>query len=381
VRAGRRPSSAFAFALVLALGASSCTPALQVKAVETAEEKPANVLLFFRVAAEGQAVPGLQESAFSVVEDDRVVGPGVDRVLVNPDLRAQQATIVLLDLGGRPGPSDLEALSAATQVLVDRLGGGKRLALYALDGAEQPQVLAPLGASPDALKAAATKVAQFKTRDPSLDLNSGYVAALHNLQRALPASGGPKIGNVVLLARDVDRASRVDLKTLGDEARKLGNIDVGRFVIAYGGPGVEKLPLAPYTDTKVQIAMNAQALKDAAGQVSDAVDARGRSYYLLSYCSTARAGEHKLKLEVSRTVVVPQGLTTRSEVQKGSLTHAFRADGFGPGCTPSVPEGWRPDGAPAAPTAPTPPVKALRLAPQPASGAPAAPMVAKRQVE
>jgi hypothetical protein len=321
--------------------AVSCAPALQVKVIDSAEERSANVLLFFRVAAGPESVPGLGETAFTIKEDEHVVGAGVDRVLLNPDLRAQQATILLVDLGGRPEAGDLAALAVAAGTAVDRLGAGKRLAIFALDGAEQPQVLAPLGASPDALKAAAAKIIQYKTRDPSLDLNSGYIAAIRALARSMPANGGPKIGNVVLLARDTDRASRVDVKAVQEELHKAG-ADVGRFVIAYG-PGADKLPLTPYVDGAPVVALTADSLTDAVGRVADAVDARGRSYYLLSYCSPARAGEHVVKLEVSREVVVPQGLTTRKEVQKGELAHSFKADGFGSGCTPSVPDGWRPD--------------------------------------
>ena len=31
------------------------------------------------------------------------------------------------------------------------------------------------------------------------------------------------------------------------------------------------------------------------------------------------------------------------DIQRGSLNYAFRADGFGPGCTPNVPDGWKSD--------------------------------------
>src|SRR5580704_4198366 len=89
---------------------TGCESGLRVKQIDAAQERPANVLLFFRVTGDGlSGVPGLQESAFNVKEDDHVITPGVDRVIVNPDLRASQTTMVLVDLGGRPSAEELEA--------------------------------------------------------------------------------------------------------------------------------------------------------------------------------------------------------------------------------------------------------------------------------
>jgi hypothetical protein len=324
----------------LVVSVTACAPALQVMRIDSAEEKPANVLLFFRVQAGAESVAGLEEGAFTVKEDAVVLAPGAERVLVNPDLRAQQVTFVLVDLSGHPSPAELDALSAAVSVLADRAGASKRLAVYALDGADQPAPLAPLGATPEQLKAAAAKLAQYKQRDPSLDLNGGYVQALRALIKALPANAGPKIGNLVLFTRGVDRASRMTAAQVDAEVKQ-APIDLGRFTVAFGADA-PTMKLEPFGQPWL-IAPAPDALADAAARVGDAIDVRGRSYYLLSYCSGARAGEHKLTVDVSREHVSSGG---HNEVQRGTLVHSFRADGFGPGCTPSVPDGWRPSDAP-----------------------------------
>jgi hypothetical protein len=332
-----RPIAGWALATALALlTQTGCAAGLRLKQIDAAQEKPANVLLFFRINAGHDGVPGLEESAFTVKEDDHVVGPGVDRVIVNPDLRAAQATMVLVDLGGRPSSEDLEALSSAATALVERLGAGRRVALYAVDGLEQPQPLAPFGASLDALKGAAAKIPAYKTRDPSLDLNGGYISALHTLKQATPPSNGPRIANLVLLARGPDRASRVDLRAVRAEVEKT-DIDVTRFVVGFG-PEAAAAKLDTFADGSPVLAPNAEALREAAIQVGEAIDDRGRSFYLLSYCTVARGGEHKVKLEVSRERPTPKG---KPEVQTGSLQYSFHADGFGPGCTPNVPDGWK----------------------------------------
>jgi hypothetical protein len=322
----------FAVAFLL----DGCAPALRIKKIDSAEEKPANVLLFFKVTAKDAPVPSLQESAFTVKEDERVIGPGVDRVIVNPDLRSSQTTLVLVDLGGRPSAEELDAMSSALGAVVDRLGGGRRTAIFALDGAEQPATLAPFGVSNEALKAAVAHIPTYKPRDPSLDLNGGYVAALRALRAATPPSNGPRIANLVLIARGTDRASRVDLKAVAAELQHT-EIDIGRYAIAFA-PDADKMKLAPFADGSFFLAPNADALKDAASRIAESIDTRGRSFYLLSYCTASRGGLHKLTLDVARERETKKG---HVEVDHGSLGYTFRADGFGPGCTPNVPEGWK----------------------------------------
>jgi hypothetical protein len=318
---------------------TGCAGGLRVKEVEAAQEKPANVLVFFRVTGGGlSSVPGLQESAFNVKEDDHVVGPGVDRVIVNPDLRSAQTTMVLVDLGGRPTAEELEALASATTTLVERIGSNRRIGIYALDGAETPFPLAPFGASGDALKAAAAKIPAYKTRDASLDLNGGYVSALHTLERVTPPGNGPRIANLVLLARGADRASRLDLRGVSAEVKKI-NLDVRRFAVGYG-PDTEKAKLGPFADEDVAHAATADQLRDAAGKIADAIDERGRSFYLLSYCTASRGGQHRVHLDVAREQTDEKGHVS---VEHGSLSYTFHADGFGPGCTPNVPDGWKSD--------------------------------------
>ena len=315
-----------------------------MREVDAAQERPANVLLFFRVTAGSLAgVPGLQESAFEVKEDDHAVGPGVDRVIVNPDLRSAQTTMLLVDLGGRPTAEELDALATAAGTLVDRIGSSsRRIGIYALDGAETPFPLAPFGASPEALKAAAAKIPAYKTRDPSLDLNGGYVAALHAIKQAAPQSAGPRIGNLVLLVRGPDRASRLDLHGVSAEVKK-ADMDIRRFAVAFG-PDTEKAKLDPFADEAVVRVAAPYALRDAVAKIADEIDERGRSFYLLSYCTPARGGQHRVHVDVARERSDEKGHVT---VDHGSLNYAFKADGFGPGCTPNVPDGWKTEPPPA----------------------------------
>jgi hypothetical protein len=73
------------------------------------------------------------------------------------------------------------------------------------------------------------------------------------------------------------------------------------------------------------------AVIKAFGDIGARVAARTRSYYLLSYCSPARAGKHEVRIEA-----VFKGSQDGGD-HKGSLRSDFDATGFLPGCDPNVP--------------------------------------------
>ena len=58
-------------------------------------------------------------------------------------------------------------------------------------------------------------------------------------------------------------------------------------------------------------------------QVADRIEAASRHFYLLSYCSPSRAGEHDVEVEAV------------SDGKRGRLSHHFSAAGFGPRCDPN----------------------------------------------
>ena len=74
------------------------------------------------------------------------------------------------------------------------------------------------------------------------------------------------------------------------------------------------------------IEANPQAVQQAFEQIAQRIEGYSRRYYLLSYCSPARAGEHDLEIEA----VAQEGAT-------GRLHDHFNAAGFGPDCNPNAP--------------------------------------------
>ena len=79
------------------------------------------------------------------------------------------------------------------------------------------------------------------------------------------------------------------------------------------------------------MAADRNAIVKAFDDVGGRVEARTRSYYLLSYCSPSRAGKHEVRIEA-----VAKDADGKSE-RTGSLRSDFDATGFAPGCDPNTP--------------------------------------------
>jgi hypothetical protein len=79
----------------------------------------------------------------------------------------------------------------------------------------------------------------------------------------------------------------------------------------------------------VAIAPDKDAILKALDDVGTRIESHAKSYYLLSYCSPARAGRHEVRVEAA---------FKDSEGDKsGSFDARFDATGFAPGCDPSAP--------------------------------------------
>jgi hypothetical protein len=72
------------------------------------------------------------------------------------------------------------------------------------------------------------------------------------------------------------------------------------------------------------LSKNPAEVKAAFDKIAEQVEAYTKSFYLFSYCSPARAGEHDVKIEAD---VKGRG--------KGALEYHFKADGFQPNCDPN----------------------------------------------
>src|SRR5262249_29293409 len=125
-----------------------------------------------------------------------------------------------------------------------------------------------------------------------------------------------------------DRANR---KTRDEMKDELGKDDYKHYEMYAIGVGaeIEKAHLEDVGRDGTELATDQAKVKEAFDKVAAKLEAHMKRFYLLSYCTPARKGEHELKIEAKRKQ--PEG--------SGSLESKFDAEGFGPppDCKPETP--------------------------------------------
>src|SRR3569623_938421 len=97
-------------------------------------------------------------------------------------------------------------------------------------------------------------------------------------------------------------------------------------VVPFGGnvrAGVDKRELSDSGRSGMFASQNRADIARGVDEVANRIEAASRRFYLLSYCSPSRAGEHDVEVEA-----VARG-------KRGRLAHHFNAAGFGPRCGPN----------------------------------------------
>ena len=195
--------------------------------------------------------------------------------------------------------------------------------MYAFDGSPDLYEVAPFSESEQRTEQGLGKLAKFTSRDPSTNLNGAIVQALDKLKQSLKRSKAPlRFGTLVVFTDGTDRASRVPLQQTLDS---IGASEDAVFAIGVGNE-IDDATLSRIGKDGYIRVENSTALSDAFKQIGDRIVRYTRRYYLLSYCSPARAGTHKVTIEA---VTKKQG--------RGAVSYDFDASGFGPGCDATKP--------------------------------------------
>jgi hypothetical protein len=316
-------------ALLLVLAGSGCA-SLQLTTIKTAQQRPSNVAVYFKVQdASGDPVSNLTAEKFRIYEDDQLVSQYESKqTIANPEVAAAHYTLLLVDMSGSVTESgSVDTLVQAVTTFTDRVEKQQKVGIYAFDGGPDLYPIVPFTDQPGSAKAGAQQLASFKGKDPSTNLNGAVVKALDELDTALGHAAQPmKFGTLVVFTDGTDRANRVpsaQMKQHVDEKP----FDV--FAIGLGGEILEP-QLQDLGKSGTAMAADKNAIVKAFDMVGSKVEARTKSYYLLSYCSPSRAGKHQVRVEA-----VVGGGEKREET--GSLRSDFDATGFAPGCDPSAP--------------------------------------------
>jgi hypothetical protein len=313
----------------LLLGGSACA-GLHLTSIKMTQQKPSNVAVYFKVQdGSGNPVGGLTAAQFRIYEDDQLVSAYESKqTILNPEVAAVHYTLLLVDMSASVSESgNGEAVALAVGTFTERVQKQQKVAIYAFDGSADLHPIVPFTDQAGSAKAGVQQLATFKPRDPSTNLNGAVVKALDELDNALGKTNQPlKFGTLVVFTDGTDRADRVPEAIMRQHIREKP-FDV--YAIGLGAEIKEPL-LEEIGKSGTAMAADRTAIVKAFDDVGTRVEARTRSYYLLSYCSPARAGKHEVRIEA---VFQEPGKTETS----GSLKSDFDATGFLPGCDPNMP--------------------------------------------
>lgn len=307
-------------ALALLWAGSGC---LKLTLYNAAVMKPSQVAVYFSVTdSGGKPVPNLTADKFRIYEDSGLVSVYESKqTILNPEVAAVHYTLLLVDLSGSITQSGaMEQLKPAVQSFADRVGSLQKVAIYGFDGSKEIFPIIGFTDGEGGIRAAAERLGSFKGRDPSTNLNGAVIEGLKVLDKSLEHAQTPlKFGSLVVFTDGTDRAKRVLRPEVDKALEEAQAKDTALYVIGVGKE-IDSSELRNIGRTASFLSTDPAALAKAFDEIATRVEAYTKSFYLLSYCSPARAQEHDLKVE------------TGGGLSKGDLTYHFDATGFGPNC-------------------------------------------------
>jgi hypothetical protein len=311
--------------LLVPLAAAGC--GLNLRLVDASVKKPSNVAVYFSVTdGKKQPVPNLVAENFKIYEDGGVISPFESKqTILNPEVAAIQYTLLLMDMSGSVTASgQLPPLIDAAGSFGERVGQTQQVAVYAFDGQKEIHPIVGFSTGAGSVRSGIAALNDFHSRDPSTNLNGAVIEAIHALQKQMERSPQPlRFGTLVVFTDGSDRAHRVTRDALMQELDKMeGYINI--FVIGVGAE-IDESELSAIGRAGSVLSKKPEEVKTAFDKIAATVEGFTKSFYLLSYCSPSRAGEHDVRIEAN---VKDSG--------SGGLVYHFNAEGFGPNCDPKT---------------------------------------------
>lgn len=303
---------------VVATGAGGC--ALKLQMVDASVRKPSNVAVYFTVDTKGgEPVANLTPQDFHIYEDGQPVSILESKqTILEPEVAAIHYTLLLVDMSGSVVDSgDMPALIQAASSFADRVGPYQKVAVYTFDGSPHVTPLVGFGGN---VRAAISTLSSRRPRDPSTNLNGGVIESVKILTQQMEHAPVPlRFGTLVVFTDGTDRAHRANAE---DVNKALDGAGFETYVIGVGQE-VDKRQLSRIGRSGTFASQNRTDIQKGFDEIGARIEASSRRYYLLSYCSPSRAGEHDVQIEA-----VARGTA-------GRMSYRFNAAGFGPTCDPN----------------------------------------------
>ncbi|HVR63993.1 MAG TPA: VWA domain-containing protein [Polyangia bacterium] len=315
--AGRVP--AWLLMLALALVGAGCA-GLKLQLVDASVRKPSNVAVYFTVdTGKGDPVANLTPQDFRIYEDAQPVSILESRqTILQPEVAAIHYTLLLVDTSGSVFDSgDMPTVVQAAASFADRVGPYQKVAIYTFDGSPHVTAIIGFGGS---VRAGINVLATRRPRDPSTNLNGAVVEGVKTLNHQMDLAPVPlRFGTLVVFTDGTDRAHRVAPQEV---TRALDGAGFDTYVIGVGQE-VDRNQLAQIGRTGTFASKNREDIVRGFDEIAARIEAKSKRYYLLSYCSPSRAGQHQVEIEAV------------TKAASGRLSYNFNAQGFGPNCDPN----------------------------------------------
>lgn len=299
---------------------------LDVESPGHSVQKPSNVAVYLSVSEGDTPITDLTEQSFAIYENDQLISPAESKqVLLDRTLAAHHRTLLLVDVSSAKDDATRTRLSRAVAAFAANVRKNQAVTVYAFDGAADLKSIGdfPRGETgPSELP----ELSGYASKDPSRNLNGAVQNGLKELgARLMTQQKSIRVGTLVVLTAGPDLAGRASAEQLQQA------IDASPYqmlLIAVGTEGSYDVSGLGKNGTLWAPSLSGvgPTLEEAASKV----DALMERHYLLAYCSPARAGVRRVRVEVTRQ-------STEGEERRGSIEFEFDASGFGPGCDPSTP--------------------------------------------
>jgi hypothetical protein len=161
---------------------------------------------------------------------------------------------------------------------------------------------------------------KYKAKDPSTNLHGAVVSGLEELRAALAKDPKPlKFGTLVVFSDGTDRAARVTRDEMQEVMDRPEYENYEIFAIGVGAE-MQEAKLDDIGRDGPELAADHAKVQEAFDKIAARIEAHMKRFYLLSYCTPSRKGQHEVRIVAK----------SKDPEASGSLEYVFTADEFGP---------------------------------------------------
>jgi hypothetical protein len=298
---------------------------VHVQQVATSSQKPANVAVYLSVSKGDAPATGLSEKNFHIFEDGTELSPEqTQQVLLPRDEAAVHRALLLVDMSGPVTEGDTRhQIAMASARFVARAHVNEPVTVYAFDGGPSVRFIADFPQGTDDI-AELPQLESYTPTDSSSNLNSAVIESLAQLDARLMTAQKPlRIGSLVVFARGPDLAGRVADSKMTEAIDESKDLVFAISIKDVPGFHASRVGRSGSFEAESPASL-LHAFDEAGAHVGELVG----GYYLVAYCSPARAGQRSVRVRV---------VTTDDEGKEisGSTSTDVDASGFTAGCDPT----------------------------------------------